>query len=163
LPVFNQQGKDAIAQIGVGFAAGVPGAVSTMSAAAAAMSMALQGPLSDYGLQAGYTFAQSMADGSSREIKSANFSALGEPTNISPEAMEFLAATGLLRAGSGASTTKTASGGVGTVVLPPAMPSSLTVTVKGQDIKVGDQVIATIADRQIEIALNDITGTSGTL
>lgn len=156
-------GANSVAGVPIGFAAGVPGAVSTMSASATAMSMALAGPLSDYGLQAGQTYAQSFIDGSSRQIKTAGYSALGLPTNISPEAQEFLAATGLERAGSGASTTKTASGGVGTVVLPPATPTKIVLQFPEQHIQIGDQVVATIAQREIEAAFDQATNTYKTL
>jgi hypothetical protein len=113
-------------------------------------------------LQAGYTYVQAFADGSSRELKKANTEALGMPSNLSPGAMSNLAAGGFLRAGSGASGWKTNSGGNGVVVLGGA-PASLTIMVPGQDVVIGDATIATIADRQIELAFNAATGTYDTL
>lgn len=154
-------GGNSIAGVPIGFAAGVPGAVSAMSASATAMSMALQGPLNDYGLKAGDTYAQSFIDGSSRELKKANYQSLGLPTNISPEAMEFLAATNLLQAGSGASTLKTSSGGPATVVIPPATAPPQTITLQVQHLD-ADGMTA-IADSRIELAFDQATNTYQTL
>lgn len=160
--VFADDGMNMAAGVGVGFAGGAPAATSVMSAAAAGMSAALQGPLSDYGLQAGYTYVQAFADGSSRELKKTDTQALREPDNLSPKAMSNLAAGGFLRAGSGASTWKTNSGGSSVVTLGGG-PQTITVMVPGQDVVIGDQVIASIADRQIELMLNAATGTYDTL
>jgi hypothetical protein len=158
--VFASDGMNMAAGVGVGFAAGAGSAMSEMSAAGQAMSAALQGPMSDYGLQVGYTYAQAFADGSSREIKKANTSTLGLPSNLSPAAMANLVPTGLLRAGSGASTWKTNSGGPSVVTLPaPAPPQTITIQVQQME---GDRMVG-VADQQIELAFNQLTGTYQTL
>jgi hypothetical protein len=162
--VWAGMGGNSVAGVPIGFAAGVPAAVSAMSSSASAMSGALQGPLADYGLQAGYTYVQAFADGSSRQIKKADYQALGEPSNLSPAAMSKLAATGLLRAGSGAFTTKTPSGAPGAVMLAPAATSSAppqTITIQVQHME-GDRM-SDIADQRIELAFDAATNTYQTL
>lgn len=142
---------------GVNIMQGLGGGISaSQSLAVGALSVAtsaMQAPMSDFGLKVGYAYGQSIVDGSTRVMEKAQLKALGQPKDLSKAAMSELAMAGMLRGGSGASTWKTPSGAPGTIVL--QLPE--------QHVQIGDQVIATIADRQIELAFDAATSTYQTL
>lgn len=145
-----------------GVNAGIPSLAAAGAGMATAMQLAAQGPMSDAGLQTGYTYVQGFSDGVSREIQKSATMALGEPDNLSSRAMLNLAGTGLLRAGSGASTTKTYSGGPSVVTLPaptPAPPQTITLQVQHLDA----DGMRTVAQQEIQLVLDQVTGTYQTL
>lgn len=124
-----------------GMNAGIPALAAAGAGAAGAMQAATSGPMADSGLMVGFAWAQNVETGVSMQIKKADYRSLGLP-QLGQSAMAGLAATGLLRAGSGAQSYKTPGNTSGVVTLTPASGSSggnQTITLQHQ-IDVGGQI-----------------------
>lgn len=155
--VWAGMGGNSVAGIPIGFAAGVPAAVSAMSNSAGTMADVVGGYLSDRGLMAGYTWGESIVTGASMQLKKSDFTSAGLPSQLkNSPAMAALAKTGFLSAGSGASIWKTAGNTPSIVTLAPASSAQPTPVTVEAHFHLEDQV-TTIARTVMLDAVDRLT------
>lgn len=167
--VYAGFGLNLVQGLGVGVAAGVPGAVSAMSGATAQMSAAVAGPLNNQGLMLGYSFATNIVDGATRVLKNANFQPGGTPTIANQQAQAALGRIDLLGPGAGTSVYKTPSRAmdgaaqaaqVATAIRAAiqSVPLSVTVNLDGRYV---DHKIASSQDGLVEVLRDALIGANG--
>jgi hypothetical protein len=114
--------------------------------------------MSDAGLMVGYAWAQNVETGISTQIKKADYQSLGLPSGLGQAGLLGLAATGLLKAGSGAQSYKTPGNAPGVVTLASASSSAKPQVVEVHAHFHLDDQITTISKQAMVDVLSQAAG-----